>query len=276
MRSVRTCLPPLTPIAFGSGGITDPTNPDHIKVTRAAMDAGLWFHVGNYNRGVYPVLKKAFSEVPSGFTPRVIVKLDGTSRAGFTASLEEALRETGLQRIEIGQICGITLCPDVEALCDAMLAEDRIDAYIMDVIPAYSPKVIEFIRAGIFDGYILYYNVTECGMSNAALAEAEKAQVPLLAMRTFGGRNGTNFVCGADAASAELERIFERSGCRSRVEFCVRFAAGAPCVLTTVGSTSRLDHLRDFVSAGENPRPLDPLITGEILALHRRTNAGGA
>ena len=277
MKRIQSHLPALTRLTFGSGGITDPTNPAHLKVTRAAMDAGVWFHVGNYANGVYPVLKKSFAEAPSRI-PKVIFKLDGVSRAGFITALDDALKSTGLSRIDIGQVCGNTLCGDTDALVDALLearAAGKVGSYIMDVVPNYSSKVVEYVRDGVFDGYILYYNVTERGMSNAALDEVEKTGTPLLAMRTFGGRDGTNFVSGRGTASAELEQIFARSGCRSRVEFCVRFALSAPCVRTTVGSTSHVEHLAAFIEAGEQFKPLPTEITSAILALHRKTDAGG-
>jgi hypothetical protein len=67
-----------------------------------------------------------------------------------------------------------------------------------------------------------------------------------------------------------LESIYQRSGCKNRVELCVRFPLSLPHVRTTVGSTGNPQHLRDFLEAGQSIKPLAPDVVDAIRALHRR------
>ena len=70
--------------------------------------------------------------------------------------------------------------------------------------------------------------------------------------------------------ATEVAPIFERSGIEDWTEFCVRFAHSFPQVRATVGSTSRLENLREFLSAAQNIEPLPTDIVDEIVQLHYR------
>lgn len=267
-------LPALTPVTMGTGGITDPDNAEMIKVTRLGMEAGIWFHVSDYGNGVYTMLGRAFREDPAQVPP-CIFKLDGLGPQAFRASLEDALRRTGKERIEIGQVCGNpvdeSLAPLAEELSKAR-EEGLVGSYIMDVIYSYSPKVIAAVEADLFDGYIFYYNVMERELSATANAVLTARGTPVLAMRTFGGRDGSNYVNQPDHPRAQaLEALYRQSGCENRVEFCVRFPLSLPQVRTTIGSSSRITHLQAFLAADR--RPLAPEIVTGIQALHQAWNA---
>jgi hypothetical protein len=54
------------------------------------------------------------------------------------------------------------------------------------------------------------------------------------------------------------------------MEFCVRFALGIPNVLATIGATSKVTHLEEFLAAQENNRPLAQDIVNDIYVLQRR------
>ena len=75
----RRPWPEISPFTFGTTKVYDESNPQHVKVVRAAMDAGVWFHTspsyGHEEKRTYDVLRKAFKEDP-GKTPRCIVKID--------------------------------------------------------------------------------------------------------------------------------------------------------------------------------------------------------
>ncbi|MHB9022659.1 MAG: aldo-keto reductase family protein [Armatimonadota bacterium] len=266
-------LPAMTRLTMGTGGVTDPSNPEHVAVARMAMDAGVWFHVADYGGGVYATLKQAFTEDPA-HNPPCIFKLDGMGPDLFRASLEDALRRTGKERIEIGQVCGNpvddTLAPLADALYEAREA-GLIGCYIMDVIRPYSPKVMEAVEKGLFAGYIFYLNVMERQLSNAANALLEARLTPVLAMRTFGGRDGGNYLFGdpEEPRRKALESIYQRSGSKTKVDFCVRFPLSLPYTRTTIGSTGNREHLRTFLAAGDSFQPLAPEIVTELLKLLR-------
>ena len=68
--------------------------------------------------------------------------------------------------------------------------------------------------------------------------------------------------------AVEVAPIFEKSGIKSWTEFCVRFAHSFQNVKATVGSTSKLKNLIEFLSAKENIQPLPENIVNEIEALY--------
>jgi len=259
---------------MGTGGITDPSNPEHVAIARLAMDAGVWLHVADYGGGVYAVLKRAFADDPA-HVPPCIVKIDGTSARGLRDSVEDCLRRTGLERIAVGQVCGYPLCAEPEALAEALgdlRARGVIGSYIMDVIPSYAAAVLHAAAARRFDGYIFYLNVMERALSDAAYARLVADGTPILAMRTFGGRDGANYLNNADhPRRAALEPLYQRAGCADRLEFCVRFPLSLPTVRTTIGSTGSPAHLRALLTA--NTAPLDADVAAGIEALHRQWNA---
>jgi hypothetical protein len=67
--------------------------------------------------------------------------------------------------------------------------------------------------------------------------------------------------------AVEVAPIFERSGIKSWTEFCVRFGHSFAQVRATVGATSNLDRLKEFLDASENITPLPEELVKEIFAL---------
>ena len=61
--------------------------------------------------------------------------------------------------------------------------------------------------------------------------------------------------------------IFERSGVENWTEFCVRFAHSIEPVVATVGSTSKIENLNEFLVAQNNVEPLPREIVQEIETL---------
>ena len=100
----------------------------------------------------------------------------------------------------------------------------------------------------------------------------------MIALRTVGGGNVHRLrdVPGAawkeylQKRAVEVVPIFERSGIASWTEFCVRFAHGFPQVRATVGSTSHVNRLGEFLHAAENLEPLPTDIQNEIVKLQYR------
>ncbi len=277
MRKFTDKLPELSRLTFGTGGITDPTDPKCLAVARMAMDANLWFHVSDYGGGVYATLKKVIREDMRA-APRCIVKLDGLGAARFLASVEDALMRTGLEHIHVGQICGNPVGKQMEELAEAMHDMRELGVvshYIMDVIYSYSSKVASAIEQELFAGYIYYYNVMECELSDAVEGLVEEKNISVLAMRTFGGRDGNNYLTAEPSHQKRmlLEPYYQRSGCSNRIDFCVRFALSNPVVRTTIGSTSNPDHFNEMLEAARSPRPLSMDVVMGIRELHRRWNA---
>lgn len=126
---------------------------------------------------------------------------------------------------------------------------------------------------GLVDALILYLNPLQRFATNELWDLAREHGVKLVSMRTTCGgslerlKAGDNYLA---ARAVELEPVYGRSGCATWPEFCARFLAGYPQVLTTVGATARPKNLDELIEATRAPEPLDPSIHAEIEALQRR------
>jgi hypothetical protein len=128
------------------------------------------------------------------------------------------------------------------------------------------------------DGYILYLNPLQRFASNELWDVLVERNEPLVAMRTVAGGNiyklrdvpGYAWKEYLQKRAAEVAPIFERSGIPSWTEFCVRLAHSFPEVRATVGATSHLENLMEFVTAAMDIQPLPPEIMEEITQLHYR------
>jgi hypothetical protein len=131
---------------------------------------------------------------------------------------------------------------------------------------------------GIVDGFIFYLNPLQRFASNALWQEIVSRKQPIIAMRTVSGgpvhqlRDVPGFAWKhyLQERAVEVAPIFERSGIESWTEFCVRFAHSFPLVKATVGSTSKIDNLNEFLAAKENTKPLPESTMREIEVLQHR------
>jgi aryl-alcohol dehydrogenase-like predicted oxidoreductase len=264
-------LQTISTLTIGTGGVGKIGDPEQINVIRRVMDHGdIWMHCSNYGEGAFQNLKVAFSERPSK-VPKTIYKVDGITAEGFRTTLHDFLAQTSVQRMNIAQVCGFPLSKEPDAVLDAMTKARQqgiVDNFIMDLVSSYCDTVPDYIRQGLFDGYIFYYNVIECTATDAVLALMEKYKVPVLAMRTFAGGE---FFHGTAPQHEELKMLFQKSGCASETEFCVRFALSVPLSVTTVAGTSKIAHLDRLLDAARRFKPLDPVIVNQVRMLLRRT-----
>lgn len=131
---------------------------------------------------------------------------------------------------------------------------------------------------GIVDGYIFYLNPLQRFPSNELWEVLVKRDEPMIAMRTVAGGNihklrdvpGYAWKSYLQERAAEVAPVFERSGVQSWTEFCIRFAHSFPQVRATVGATSRLENLQEFLNAAQHIELLPKDIQDEIVQLQYR------
>ncbi len=263
-------LPDITRLTLGSGSITTPGNPAHIGCIRRAMEAGLWMHCANYESGVFPNLKQAFAEAPNQ-VPRTIFKVDGTSAQAFHAKIRSVLSQVGLERMEIAQVCGFPVAEDPDEVLSAMEVARRdglADHFIMDLILRWSTPALSYLPAELFEGYIFYYNVTECEAGREFIEQANRVDVPLLAMRTF----GRGALWDPARRPPYLQPIFEKSGRTSWLDFALHGALSLPGAVTTLAGTGNVEHLDELIRSAESFEPLDAGLMQELLDCHHKRN----
>jgi hypothetical protein len=288
--TTKALLSDLSPYIYGTTRLGDAQIPFEKRVTIAgeAMKAGIWFHASHQYGNALEVLRVAFDR-DRGHVPKLIVKIGWNSIAEMRETIRQNLEPLGLTSLDIGQLClGGALAEDFAgggrcyADFEEMKNEGLVKRFVLEIFPWTSNIALQAVRGGypkgVVDGYIFYLNPLQRFASNEIWDLLVERNEPMISMRTVAGGpvHRLRDVPGAawkeylQKRAVEVAPIFERSGIKSWTEFCVRFAHGFSQVRATVGSTSHLENLKEFLSAAANIKPLPRNIQNEIIALQRR------
>ncbi len=285
-----TLLSDISPFVYGTTRLGDEKIPfnDRVKIARAAMDAGVWFHTSHTYGNALDVLRTAFDQ-DRAKVPKLIVKIGWNSIDELKGVIRQNLEPLGLESLEIGQLClGGELAEEfaVGGECyrafSLLKEQGLVQRFVLEVFPWTSDVALKAIRGGypkgIVDGYIFYFNPLQRFASNKLWDLIVEKDEPFIALRTVCGApvHRLRDVPGAawkeyiQKRAVEVAPIFDRSGIKSWTEFCMRFAYSFSGVRATVGSTSHRDNLEEFLSSVEKIRPLPEDITSEIAQLQYR------
>jgi hypothetical protein len=261
---------------------------DRVKVAHAAMNAGIWFHTSDQYGDALKVLRTAFDE-DRAHVPPVICKIGWSSIDEIRRSILKHTEALGIEKLSIGQLClGGDLVDEYRSggACYAgfqtLKDEGIVDRFVIEVFPWTSEAPHEALRAGypdnVIDGYIFYLNPLQRFAANELWDLIQARGASVIAMRTVSGGDVRRLAHVPGAAwraylhdrAVEIEPIFDRSECGSWVEFCVRYAYGFLQVRATVGSSSRLEGLNEFLNATKDIKPLAREIQDAVIELQRR------
>lgn len=261
---------------------------DRVRIARAAMNAGVWFHTSHTYGNALEVLKTAFDQDRSR-VPKLIVKIGWNSAEELRDVIHQNLDPLGLNTLEVGQLClGGKLAEEFASggkcysTFSRLKEEGLVKRFLLEVFPWTSHVALNALRGGyterVVDGFIFYLNPLQRFASNELWDMLRERHEPMIAMRTVCGApvHRLRDVPGAawkdyiQKRAVKVAPIFERSGIKSWTEFCVRFAFGFPQVRATVGSTSHKENLDEFLSAVRDVQPLPADIQNEIIKLHHR------
>ena len=280
----------ITPFIYGTTRLGDESIPreDRLRVAYEAMKSGAWFHTSRMYGDALEVLGEAFADHPS-MVPKLIIKIGWDNINQLSGVIEENLKPLGLDGMQLGQLClGGELAEDFARggecynVFRALKDEGRVQGYVVEAFPWTSDAPLRALRAGyteeLIDGFIFYLNPLQRFASNELWQEIEKRKQNVIAMRTVSGgpvhnlRDVPGFAWKEylQERAVQVAPIFERSGIQSWTEFCVRFAHSFDRVVATVGSTSKLENLAEFLQEKENIEPLPGEIVREIEELHVR------
>jgi hypothetical protein len=283
-------LTDLPPYIYGTTRLGDEKIPfaERVDVARAAMQGVDWFHTSHTYGNALQVLRAAFDQDRTR-VPKLIVKI-GWSRADELKDvIHQNIDPLGLAGLELGQLClSGELAEDYAnggecyELFSQLKQEGLVNRFVLEVFPWTSDVAIKALRRGypegIVDGYIFYLNPLQRFPSNELWEMLVRRDEPMIAMRTVAGGDiyklrdvpGYAWKPYLQERAAEIAPIFERSGVRNWTEFCVRFAHSFPQVRATVGSTSQIENLNEFLLAAENIELLPRDIQDEIIQLQYR------
>src|SRR5215207_2120918 len=283
-------LTDLSPYIYGTTRLGDEKIPfdDRVRIARAAMEGVDWFHTSHTYGNALQVLRTAFDQDRTR-VPKLIVKIGWKRIDELRDVIHQNIDPLGLSGLELGQLClSESLAEDYAnggecyKLFSDLKREGLVNRFVLEVFPWSSDVALKALRAGypegIVDGYILYLNPLQRFASNELWDELVGREEPMIAMRTVAGGNvhrlrdvpGYAWKPYLQQRAAEVAPLFERSGIASWTEFCVRFAYGFPQVRATVGSTSHMENLQEFLSATKNIQPLPEDIQNEIIQMQYR------
>jgi hypothetical protein len=273
--SSQSAAPPLSDLpryVYGTTRLGDKSLPfaDRVKTARAAMDAGVWFHTSHTYGDAFRVLRTAFDE-DRAHVPPAIFKIGWSSIEEVRDIIKQNLEPLELERMAIGQLClGGQLAqefrsggPCYEGL-QRLKDEGLVQRFVLEMWPWNSDVALDALRAeysgGLIDGYIFYFNPLQRFVTNELFDLIRKRNQSIIAMRTVAGGpvHRQRDVPGAapdylQARATQVAPLFERSGCQTWTEFCVRYVFGFSQVRATVGSTSRQENLKSSLRPSNRP-----------------------
>jgi hypothetical protein len=283
-------LTDISPYVYGTTRLGDDKIPftDRVKVARAAMDADIWFHTSHTYGDALKVLRTAFDEERTK-VPKLIVKIGWSNINELRDVIRQNIDPLGLDGLELGQLCLSGALADDYAnggkcyeVFQQIKKEGLVKRYVLEVFPWTSHYALKALRGGypqgIVDGYIFYLNPLQRFASNELWNELVERNEPIIAMRTVSGGNvhrlrdipGAAWKPYLQERAVEVAPIFERSGIPSWTEFCVRFGHSFAQVRATVGATSNIERLQEFLASAKNIQPLPSDIIEEITTLQSR------
>ena len=96
----------ISPYVYGTTRLGDDKVPfaDRVKVARAAMDSGVWFHTSHTYGDALKVLRTAFNE-DRRKVPKLIVKIGWSKVEELRDVIHQNIDPIGLDGLELGQLC---------------------------------------------------------------------------------------------------------------------------------------------------------------------------
>ena len=283
-------LSDLPPYIYGTTrlGHSDVPRDQQLAMARTALATGLWMHTSRQYDHALEVLGEAFAENPDAIPP-LIVKLGGGSADDVRETIAENLAPLGIGSIAIGQLNPVDqLAHDLVeggARLDGLRRirdEGLVGRFVLEIFPWTSSAPLEALRAGhlegLVEGVITYLNPLQRFASNALWDELQARGTSIISMRTVCGAPvqmlrdvpGAAWKPYLQQRAAEVAPIFERSGVATWAEFCFRFVRSFDQVVSTVGSTSRPEHLDELLQQSQGAGGLEPDVLAELDALQRR------
>jgi len=281
-------LSDLSEYIYGTTRLGDGSIPfeARVKIARAAIDAGGWIHTSHAYGDALQVLRAAY-DLDRTKIPSAIFKIGWDSVEQVREVIKQNIEPLAIDKMAIGQLClGGALAEDFRmgGACfeglNGLKQDGLVDRYVLELWPWNSGMAIDALRADnagrLVDGFIFYLNPLQRFVTNDLWDMIHERDVTIIAMRTVCGGSLERLREDPKAPeylrkrALEMTPIFERSGCHSWAEFCVRFVFGFAQVQSTVGATSHQENLHEFLKETSAVRPLESDIHDEILGLQRR------
>lgn len=294
MAETDDSAPEMSPYTFGTMAIgRDPGRIRRdIRLARAAMDSGVWFHTARRYACVdsYNVLGRAFREDPANIPP-CTCKIRCYNADTIRIDVEDTLSLLDMETVAVAQLSKRSgerkeIVDDFLAegpmwqACRELHEEGLVENFALELFVSCSEEGIRAVEGNLFDAYAFYYSIVDREVTNDLFRALQAGRAPIISIRTVGG--GKIFPAVRERLRREepdhyyldrlddLEPVFEQSDSRDWLDFAFRFLLGQPNVRTTVGGTADEEHLQDFIETAASAEPLPAELVGAIERLHDR------
>ena len=286
---MRTPLQPISRYTFGTGdiGLEGCDEDSHCALVKRALDAGVWFHSApDYGAGsTGKFLSQVFKQ--TGQKAKFILKLYHDNPDHIRRNLVDTLENFGIDRIDVVQMINyFDFSEDWQQQGPRYremlkLKEEGLVGNVVAELGRGREGDANIARADIVDGYIFYYALAQRNIDDEILDLLEERGDPIIALRTvshiFPDLADPKQEMVPDWLKAEipfefiqaLKPLFLESGCSNWLDFSMNFILSQPNVVTTIGSTTGLGHLEDYLAAEKNAQTLPADMVAEIRRLQQ-------
>jgi aryl-alcohol dehydrogenase-like predicted oxidoreductase len=281
MITTQDPFPEIANFTFGamSLGSDIPASMDSDQaVAREALRAPIWIHASpTYSRGfAFMTLRLAYDALDQ--RPRMIIKIRDANPQLLRFEVEDACRRLGLESLDVAQLVTMRSGPGgiaddlaqggaVSREIAKLREEGLLKSAVLFLRPEDAGAAEKVWPTGIVQGFTFFWNVAQCSCATEDWAYIQTQQAPVLAIRSLAGGS---LEAVEEAKREDYRQLLADSGAADWTELNLRYAAASPIVKTSIGGTSKLEHLRDYLKYAVTPRPLDAELVERIEELKKR------
>ncbi len=256
VRAIPRTGEPLAAVGIGSWhGLDRAAGPEErralAEVLRAFFDAGGQVVDTAPGDGAAEALLGELLRECGSPSPFIAGKIRATGRRAGEAQMLEMLARLGRSVIDLVQIHNLVDWHTHIATLRAWKVDGRLRYVgVTHYDPAAFPQIEELMAADVLDFVQVPYSVRARHVEERLLPVAADHGVAVLAMLPFeaGG-------LVARLRGRALPPWAAEVGCTTWAQLLLKFVLSHPAVTAVVPATSRIEHLRDNLRAGEGPLP---------------------
>ena len=265
---------PTSTIILG-GSINNPQNKEYIGLVNYAVEQNLWLHNSPYYPGNLETIAEAIkknNKLTNALKSITKISINNYNRGTLRDQVELTLKKTGLERINIVQLC----CnPSAAAIKDGMpfvenmkqlVKEGKVETYYPEVYWQYSPNMMVMLEREIFPGFIFYYNIVNRETEKNLFCKLENKKTPFVALKALGGGPSNYYESSIHHNALKELKALVRASNVPELEFRISFLKAKlnqnlqACVI----GTRKLTHLKEIISIFEKANPLSSEIVLKI------------
>jgi aryl-alcohol dehydrogenase-like predicted oxidoreductase len=249
---------------------------EHTQIIESALEQSVWLHTSLYYSGSLDLIGRLAKEKKKNLRCIAKVSVDSRDRGTLKNQVEETLEKSGLEHIDIIQICGN---PAVEEMMpgrffrtqmDDLVRDGKVGEYYPELYWQYSDNYEKALKDGLFNGCIFYHNLflREMKSSLYETISSKGSRFNGIALRALGGGPGNYYEDKvSESFRSQVLKIVKDSGL-DELEFRMAYLMAKSFMSSLVVGTSRLKNFNNVAEMIYNGKCLDAELVEKIDAIH--------